>query len=68
MKLAGRGGRNAVSRSFYAREDKETIAAWKLDLDKVLRVFNVRSAALVMTIVNFLSPEDTSDNRRCSYF
>ena len=33
--------RNAVSRLLRAKSDKDAIAAWKLDLDRILRVFNV---------------------------
>jgi len=36
--------RSAISRRFNAKKDKETIAIWKLDLDKILQVFKVRPA------------------------
>ena len=39
-------GRNAVSRLFHAKSDKETIAGWKAELNRILLVFNVRSIAL----------------------
>jgi len=35
--------RNSVSRLFHAKNDKETIAAWKLGLNGILHIFNVRS-------------------------
>ena len=35
--------RNAVSRLFHAKYNKEKIVAWKLDLNRILHVFNVRS-------------------------
>ena len=35
--------RNPISRLFYARKDEATIAAWRSDLDRILRVFEVRS-------------------------
>jgi len=35
------------------------IAAWMLDLDKILRVFNVRYVARVTTMANFRLPEGT---------
>ena len=35
--------RNVISRHFHAKNDKERIAAWKLDLNRILHVFNVRS-------------------------
>ena len=34
---------NAFSRLVYAKNDKEMIAAWKLDLNRILHVFNVCS-------------------------
>jgi len=36
-------GRNAASRLFHARNDKETIAAWKSELNRILVIFNVCS-------------------------
>jgi len=39
------GNRNAISRRLRVKNDKEKIAAWKLDLDKILQVFEVRSVA-----------------------
>lgn len=35
--------RNTVSRAFNAGKDKDTIATWGRDLDRILNVFNVRS-------------------------
>ena len=37
------GKQNIISRLFCSQEEKDGIAAWKLDLNRVLRVFNVRS-------------------------
>ena len=34
--------RNPISRHFNAKKDKETIAAWRMDMEKILQVFNVR--------------------------
>ena len=45
-KVTKQSQRNALSRFFHARNDKEKIAAWKLELDRILRVFNVRSVNL----------------------
>ena len=42
-KVIKQGKRNAVSRLIHARNDKETVAAWKLDLNRILHVFNVCS-------------------------
>jgi len=33
--------RNGLSRMFHAKNDKETIATWRLDLNRILHVFNV---------------------------
>ena len=40
-----RGKRNAISRHFHAKNDKEKIAGWMLDLNRILCVFNVRPLA-----------------------
>ena len=37
--------RNAVLRLFHAKNDKEAIAGWKLDFNRILHVFNVCSNA-----------------------
>ena len=46
-KITKKGKRSAVSRLLHARNDKETIAAWKSDLNKILLVFNVRSVVVM---------------------
>jgi len=43
-KIIKRSGRNLLSRLANAKNDKETIATWKLDLNRILHVFNVCSA------------------------
>ena len=35
--------RNHVSRLFHARIDKEKIAGWRGELNRILQIFNVRS-------------------------
>jgi len=60
--------RNPVSRRFHAKKAKETIAAWRLDLEKILQVFNVRSVVWVMTVANFPPPEGTHNDHRCTHF
>jgi hypothetical protein len=42
-KVVKRGKRNAISRFFLSKDDKDKIAAWKQDLVRILQVFNVRS-------------------------
>jgi len=44
---------NGISRRYHAKDDKEAIDACRLDLDGILRVFNVTVFCdLCMTIVN----------------
>ena len=42
-----RGKRNVISRRYHAKDDKAAIAAWKLELNRILHVFNVRSVTAV---------------------
>lgn len=37
-----RGKRNPISRRYHMKDDKEAIAAWKLELSRILHVFDVR--------------------------
>jgi len=41
--ITRRGRRNAISRRYHAKDDKEAISTWKLDLEGILGVFNVCS-------------------------
>ena len=45
MNITKQGKRNVISRHLRAKSDKEKTAAWRLDLDKMLQVLNVRSVA-----------------------
>ena len=52
-KVIKQSGRNPVSRLLHAKNDKEAIAAWRLDLNRILHVFNVRPIAfspLLLTV------------------
>jgi len=40
-----------ISRYLNAKHDKEKIAAWKLDLNRILHVFNVRSIIFVWRLL-----------------
>jgi hypothetical protein len=42
-KIIKQSERNAVSRLLHAKNDRETIAGWKSELNRILHVFNVRS-------------------------
>ena len=57
-KVIKRSGRNVVSRFFHAKSDKETISGWKIELNRILRVFNVRSVA-VFTWLSLTVPFQT---------
>ena len=46
-KVIKQSKRNVVSRHLHAKNDKDKIAAWRLDLNRMLHVFNVRSIASV---------------------
>ena len=45
--IVKRGKRSPVSRLFHAKDDKEAIAAWRLELSRFLHVFNVRPVTSV---------------------
>jgi len=42
-----RGKRNAISRRYHAKDDEEAIATWRLELNRIRRVFNVCSVTPV---------------------
>jgi len=48
IKIIEKKERNLLSQLAHAKNDKETIAAWKLDLIRILQVFNVRSVGPVL--------------------
>ena len=60
--------RNPVSRRLHAKKTKEKIAAWRMDLEKILQVFNVRSVAWVMPVADFSLSEGTYDKHGCTHF
>ena len=43
--------RNVFSRVLHAQSDKDTIAAWKEDLNRLLHIFNVRSVGSVSPLL-----------------
>ena len=40
-KLAEKNERNAFSRALHAKGDKDAVAAWKQEFNKILHIFNV---------------------------
>ena len=51
-KVVKQSGRNAVSRLFHARNDKEALGAWKSELNRILVVFNVRSMRSCLVVAD----------------
>ena len=45
--IVKQGGRHRFTRFIHARNDKDTIADWKSDLNRILVIFNVRSVSLL---------------------
>ena len=45
--IVERGKSNPISRRYHAKDDKKATATWRLDLYRILHVFNVRSVTSV---------------------
>jgi len=56
------GKRNGLSRFFHATSDKEVIPAWRLDLSRILLVFNVRSVVFVQPLLTVNSQTELAIN------
>jgi len=54
------GKRNAISRHLHAKNDKERIAGWRLDLNRILQVFNVCSRSIV-SVLRLLTPDSQTE-------
>ena len=61
-KVKNDGKRNVISRHFHARNDKEKIAGWKSDLNRILHVFNVRSIGSVWRLLTLHSQTELTIN------
>ena len=61
-KIIERNARNALSRLLHAKNDRETITAWKLDLDRTLHIFNVGSVTHARSSLTVLSQTELSIN------
>jgi len=46
-KVVKKNERNVVARAFYAKSDKDAIAAWKQEFSKILQIFQVRPLTFV---------------------
>ena len=56
-KVIKQSGRHRISRFVHARNDKDTIAAWKSDLNRLLHVFNVCSERSCLVTANCPLPQ-----------
>jgi len=56
------GKRNAISRRYHAKDDKEAVATWKSDLDGILRVFNVCSVTPARRLLTFRFQDELGAN------
>ena len=54
-RIIEKGQRNLFSRLAHAKDDKETLASWRSDLNRILQVFNVRSTGSVRQSLTSLS-------------
>ena len=61
-KVIKQGKRNVISRHLHAKNDKEKIAGWKSDLNKILHVFNVRSIGSVWPLLTLHSQTELTIN------
>ena len=60
-KITEQGERNLVSRFIYASNDREIIT-WKLDLNKILHIFNVRSITFKRLLLIFCPQIELTTN------
>lgn len=51
--IVERGKRNAISRRYHAKDDKEAIATWRLEFNRILHVFHVRPITSAWRLLTF---------------
>ena len=61
-KVVKQGKRNVISQHFHAKNDKDKITAWRLDLERILQVFNVRSTITVRRLLTLDSQTELAIN------
>ena len=54
-KIVKQGKQNSISRFFHTKSDKDAIAAWGQDLDRILLIFNVRPVIPIGQALNLPS-------------
>ena len=67
-KAIKRIGRSYFSRLIHAKGDKDKIAAWRLELDRILQVFNVRSVVLTSSLLTILFSDRVGLEHPCNGF
>ena len=61
-KIRKQGKRNVISRHLLAKNDKEKIAGWRSDLNRILHVFNVRFIGSVWRLLILHSQTELTIN------
>jgi hypothetical protein len=51
-RIVEKGTRNLFSQIAHAKNDKETLASWRLDLNRILHVFNVCFSQFHLAVAN----------------
>lgn len=62
--ITQRGKRNPLSKRYHEKDDKEAIAAWRLNLNGVRQVFNVRSVTPAWPLLTVYSQKELGINMR----
>ena len=60
--IVKRNKRNAIFRRFHKKNDNKAVAAWVLDLNRILGVLNVRSVTSVWSLLTFRFQADVETN------
>ena len=60
--IVKKNGRGVLARAFYAKSDKDAIAAWKQEFSKILQIFQVRSVGSVWHLLIMSSQTELAVN------
>jgi len=60
-KIAERSKKGVIPRTFHAKNDSQAIASWRLDLDRILLVFNVGSVVSAWSALTVPAPRQNLD-------
>ena len=66
-KIIEKNERSVLSRAFRAKSDKDAIAAWKQEFNKILQIFNVRQSRFCLAFANGDSSDGTSHRCCCGH-